>query len=54
MIEEASLRDGVEAHVFGPPGCGKTTYVTGAIERAAKKYGGSSILVDQLHARGRG
>lgn len=31
--------------MFGPPGCGKTTYLKHQVERAAAKYGDSSVLV---------
>jgi superfamily I DNA/RNA helicase len=45
MIEVDELKDGVEARVWGPPGCGKTTYLSRQIERAASKYGGENVLV---------
>lgn len=34
--------------VFGPPGTGKTTYLTRQAERAAKRYGGGAVLVASL------
>lgn len=34
-----------EFRVFGPPGCGKTTYLSRQIERACKSYGSERILV---------
>jgi superfamily I DNA/RNA helicase len=45
MIEVNKLKDGAEARVWGPPGCGKTTYLSRQIERAASKYGGENVLV---------
>ena len=30
MIEEDSLQNGEEGRIWGPPGCGKTTYVSKA------------------------
>jgi DNA helicase-2/ATP-dependent DNA helicase PcrA len=45
MSEEDSLQNGDEGRVWGPPGCGKTTYVSKQIARAADKYGASSVLV---------
>lgn len=34
-----------EFRIFGPPGTGKTTYLTRQIERAVDKYGNDSIMV---------
>jgi DNA helicase II / ATP-dependent DNA helicase PcrA len=34
-----------ETHIWGPPGCGKTTYVSRQIQLAASTYGGDSVLV---------
>jgi superfamily I DNA/RNA helicase len=45
VINDGSLKDGAEARIWGPPGCGKTTYLSRQIARAAEKYGDSSILV---------
>ena len=34
-----------ETHIWGPPGCGKTTYTSRQIGNAVKRYGPQSILV---------
>lgn len=34
--------------VFGPPGCGKTTYLAKQAERASQKYGRDGVLVASL------
>lgn len=36
---------GNEMRVFGPPGCGKTTYLTARIAAAAERFGPKSVLV---------
>lgn len=36
---------GTEMRVFGPPGCGKTTYTARQIYKAAEKYGTQSVFV---------
>jgi DNA helicase-2/ATP-dependent DNA helicase PcrA len=43
--EGENLKDGAEARIWGPPGCGKTTYLSKQIERAAEKYGRGNVLV---------
>jgi DNA helicase-2/ATP-dependent DNA helicase PcrA len=35
----------VEYRVFGPPGCGKTTWTSRQIARAAERYGAENIMV---------
>lgn len=37
-----------EYRVYGPPGCGKTTWLARQAERAAKKYGGGAVCVASL------
>lgn len=45
LTEDRASPHGNEARIWGPPGCGKTTYVAKQIENAARKYGGESVLV---------
>ena len=35
---------GNELRVFGPPGCGKTTYLTAHIDRTAQRFGPKAVL----------
>jgi DNA helicase II / ATP-dependent DNA helicase PcrA len=35
-------------HVYGPPGCGKTTYLSGQISKAAESRGNEAVLVASL------
>lgn len=35
-------------HVYGPPGCGKTTYLSGQIAKAVKARGNEAVLVASL------
>ena len=37
--------DTKETHIWGPPGCGKTTYTSRQISNAVKKYGANGVLV---------
>jgi DNA helicase II / ATP-dependent DNA helicase PcrA len=34
-----------ETHIIGPPGCGKTTWLSRQVERAAEKYGADGVMV---------
>ncbi len=34
-----------EALIWGPPGCGKTTYLSRQVAKASQKYGGHAVLV---------
>lgn len=34
-----------ETHVIGPPGCGKTTWLSRQVERAVEKYGADRVMV---------
>jgi DNA helicase II / ATP-dependent DNA helicase PcrA len=34
-----------ETRIWGPPGCGKTTYVSRQVVHAVEKYGGDAVLV---------
>lgn len=34
--------------VVGPPGCGKTTYIKGQVERAASTFGGREVMICSL------
>jgi superfamily I DNA/RNA helicase len=36
---------GQESRIWGPPGCGKTTYLGRQINNAAQKYGGDRVMV---------
>lgn len=37
-----------ELHVYGPPGCGKTTYLSRQIKKAADKFGPGKVLVSSF------
>lgn len=37
-----------EFRVFGPPGCGKTTWTADQVRRAVEKYGPESVLITSL------
>lgn len=34
-----------ETHIWGPPGCGKTTYISRQVQNAVAKYGDHKVLV---------
>lgn len=34
-----------ETHIIGPPGCGKTTWLSRQVERAAEKHGADGVMV---------
>ena len=34
-----------ETHIWGPPGCGKTTYIGRQVANAVERYGGGAVLV---------
>jgi replication-associated recombination protein RarA len=46
--DENPGQDITETHIWGPPGCGKTTYVSRQVAKAAEKYGGDAVLVSSF------
>jgi DNA helicase II / ATP-dependent DNA helicase PcrA len=39
---------GKNAYIWGPPGCGKTTYISRQVAKAAQKYGSTSVIVSSF------
>jgi superfamily I DNA/RNA helicase len=45
MIKGEYKMDCQEFKVFGPPGCGKTTWTSKQVQKASEKYGSDSVIV---------